>query len=98
MGIGNTIRGDDGIGIYIAEEIKMEKDRENAHCCGAGGGVRGKFTRLSIDMAKDKLKEAIDKKDDILLTECFSCLHNFKNARKESKILRSIIFLNIFRF
>jgi Ni,Fe-hydrogenase maturation factor len=43
LGIGNTIRGDDGIGIYIAEEIKMEKDRENAHSCDAGGGVRGKF-------------------------------------------------------
>jgi Fe-S oxidoreductase len=68
--------------------VEMEKNRENARCCGAGGGVRGTFTKLSIDMAKDRLKEAIDKKADILLTECFSCLHNFKNAKKRKQNIK----------
>ena len=72
--------------------------RENAHYCGAGGGVRGTFTRLSIDIAKDRLKEAIDKKADILLTEDSPVYIISRTLRKESKILRSIIFLNIFRF
>lgn len=68
--------------------VEMEKNRENAHCYGAGRGVRGTFTRLSIDMAKYRLKEAIDKKADILLTECFSCLHNFKNAKKRKQNIK----------
>jgi Fe-S oxidoreductase len=68
--------------------VEMEKNRENAHCCGAGGGVRGTFTRLSIDMAKDRLKEALDKKAEVLLTECFSCLHNFKNAKKRKQNIK----------
>jgi len=39
-------------------------------------------------MAKYRLKEAIDKKADILLTECFSCLHNFKNAKKRKQNIK----------
>jgi Fe-S oxidoreductase len=68
--------------------VEMEKNRENAHCCGAGAGVRGAFTRLSVNMAKERLKEAIDKKADILLTECFSCLHNFQNAKKRKQNIK----------
>ena len=68
--------------------VEMEKNRENAFCCGAGAGVRGAFTRLSINIAKERLKEAIDKKADIFLTECFSCLHNFKNAKKRKQNIK----------
>jgi len=64
---------------------EMAKNRENAHCCGAGGGVRGSFTRLSINMAKKRLQEAIDTGAEVLLTECPSCLHNFKNAKKRKQ-------------
>ena len=68
---------------FASHFVEMDKNRENAHCCGAGGGVRGAFTRLSINMAKNRLKEALNTKADVLLTECPSCLHNFKNAKKK---------------
>lgn len=65
--------------------VEMDKNRENAHCCGAGGGVRGAFTRLSINIAKSRLQEAISQGVQVLLTECPSCLHNFKNAKKRKQ-------------
>jgi len=73
---------------FASNFVEFDKNRENAHCCGAGGGVRGAFTRLSINMAKRRLKEAIDKGASVLLTECPSCLHNFRNARKRKQPIK----------
>lgn len=61
--------------------IEMDRNKENAACCGAGGGVRGVFPKLSVDISKNRVNEA-DKVADILLTECPACLHNLRNAKK----------------
>jgi len=51
-------------------------------CCGAGGGVRGAFTRLSLQIARRRLLQAEEIGANVLLTECPSCLHNLRNARR----------------
>jgi Fe-S oxidoreductase len=56
-------------------------------CCGAGGGVRGAFTRLSLQIARRRLLEAQAIGADILLTECPSCLHNLRNARRRQDVV-----------
>ena len=61
--------------------VEMPHTRENALCCGAGGGVRGAYPKNSIGMARRRLKEVEEVDADILLTECNSCLHNFSNAK-----------------
>ena len=67
----------------VAVNLKeMGKTRELTVCCGAGGGVRGLSTRLSLEMARSRLKQAMDAGANILVTECSSCLHNFRNARR----------------
>ena len=68
-----------------AEVVEMEYNRQESRCCGAGGGLRGAYLPLSIDIARERLKEAIDTDAEYLLTECFSCLHNFKNAKKRKQ-------------
>jgi Fe-S oxidoreductase len=62
----------------------MPRNRELAKCCGAGGGVRGAYGVKSVKIARDRIAEANDTAE-ILLTECFSCLHNFKNAKKRKQ-------------
>jgi Fe-S oxidoreductase len=66
--------------------VEMPRNRELAACCGAGGGVRGAYGVKSVQIARDRVTEA-DETADILLTECFSCLHNFKNAKKRKQDL-----------
>ena len=65
---------------------EMPRNRELAKCCGAGGGVRGAYGVKSVKIARDRVAEA-DETGEILLTECFSCLHNFKNAKKRKQKL-----------
>jgi Fe-S oxidoreductase len=51
-------------------------------CCGAGGGFRGAYPKESVKIARNRLSQIIeDTGAEILLTECPSCLHNFRNAR-----------------
>jgi len=67
--------------------VEMSRNKELAKCCGAGGGVRGAYGVKSVQIARDRVTEA-DETADILLTECFSCLHNFKNAKKRKQPLQ----------
>lgn len=67
----------------VGETIwEMEACREHTDCCGGGGGVRGAFTRLSVQMARARLEAAMATGAEVLLTECPTCLHNFRNARR----------------
>ena len=61
--------------------VEMPHNRENALCCGSGGGVRGGYPKNSIAMSRRRLEEVEEVGAEILLTECNSCLHNFSNAR-----------------
>ena len=62
--------------------VEPRRTRENAMCCGSGGGLRGSFPEDSIEIARNRLSQMIDETGaEILLTECPSCLHNFRNAK-----------------
>jgi Fe-S oxidoreductase len=65
-----------------ANFVEPERTRENAMCCGSGGGFRGTFPRDSLKIARNRLDRIIEETGaEILLTECPSCLHNFRNAK-----------------
>jgi len=64
------------------ELIEMKRNRKNAWCCGAGGGVKSQFSDLALDIAKDRIKEAIDSGADILTTSCPFCIGNFIDAHE----------------
>jgi Fe-S oxidoreductase len=66
--------------------VEPRRTRENAMCCGAGGGFRGAFAKESVKIARNRLSQIIDETGaEILLTECPSCLHNFKNAKRQKQ-------------
>ena len=64
----------------IPNYVEMPANHENTICCGAGGGVRGVYPRLSLQTARTRVEEAINTGSQVLVTECASCLHNFRNA------------------
>ena len=57
-------------------------NREHAVCCGAGGGLWSYDERLTEDVARQKVEEAIPRVDGVV-TGCPTCLLNLRGAAKE---------------
>jgi len=65
------------------EMVEMERNRENAWCCGAGAGVSQANTELALWTANERLKEARATGATALITSCPWCERNFKDAVRE---------------
>jgi Fe-S oxidoreductase len=63
--------------------VEMERNRENAWCCGAGAGVSQANPELALWTANERLKEARETGAAALVTACPWCERNFKDAAKE---------------
>jgi len=65
------------------ELVEMKRNRKNAWCCGAGGGVKSQFPDLALEISKERIKEAVESGADILTTSCPFCYGNFSDVYKE---------------
>ncbi|MFC1859552.1 (Fe-S)-binding protein [Thermodesulfobacteriota bacterium] len=78
--------------------VELPRNRAEALCCGAGGGVRGAFAKNSISMARRRLEEVEQVDAEVVLTDCNSCVHNLSNAklrRQKFKIYTTTQFINM---
>jgi Fe-S oxidoreductase len=64
--------------------VEMDRVKEYAWCCGAGGGVRETNPGFALWTARERLKEAESTGAEALVTACPGCEKNFKNAISES--------------
>jgi len=64
--------------------VEMPKNRENALCCGAGGGVKAGFPDFAIQAALRRLDEAKDVGAESIVSTCPFCAHNLKEAIRKS--------------
>ncbi|MBN1654916.1 MAG: (Fe-S)-binding protein [Deltaproteobacteria bacterium] len=62
------------------ELVEMERNREAAWCCGAGGGVREAYPEYSMWTASERLEEAKSVGADALASACPWCEKNFADA------------------
>jgi heterodisulfide reductase subunit D len=62
------------------ELIEMDRIREDSFCCGAGGGVKSAFPDLALDIAKERVNEALSTSADILVSACPFCKLNLSQA------------------
>ncbi|KPV61639.1 MAG: CoB--CoM heterodisulfide reductase iron-sulfur subunit D [Candidatus Bathyarchaeota archaeon BA1] len=64
--------------------VEMATTREEARCCGAGGGLRSGFRELSITIAVDRLKtDALPTGAEAVVTPCPFCILNFEDAVRD---------------
>ncbi|MFW9875302.1 MAG: (Fe-S)-binding protein [Candidatus Thorarchaeota archaeon] len=68
------------------ELLEMTRNRENAWCCGSGGGVRSTFKDLSNFAANERIDEAKETSAEIIVSCCPFCLNQFKNNMKDIEI------------
>ena len=68
------------------EIVEMENNRENAMCCGGGGGLHSNYPDLSVSITKDVIQEAEKTKTTVLSTTCPMCDACFIKTSKDSKM------------
>ncbi|MCC7558583.1 MAG: (Fe-S)-binding protein [Methanobacteriaceae archaeon] len=68
--------------------VEMEKNRENARCCGSGGGVRSAYPEISEEIASMRMEDARKTGADLITTACSFCTLNLNSAcKKGEKVL-----------
>ncbi|MFX1376050.1 MAG: (Fe-S)-binding protein [Promethearchaeota archaeon] len=71
--------------------IEMKTIKENAKCCGAGGGVKKGFSELSLEIGKSRVKEAEETGAEYIVSICPFCERNLSDAiqalKSEIKVL-----------
>jgi Fe-S oxidoreductase len=60
--------------------VEMERIKEYAWCCGAGGGVRESYPEFSAWTAKERIEEAKASGAEAIVSACGWCERNFKDA------------------
>ena len=71
------------------ELVEMERSREAALCCGAGGACREAYPEYSAWAAAERVAEARATGADALVSACSRCELNFKEAvASDGKILQ----------
>ncbi|PAV12622.1 [Fe-S]-binding protein [Methanosarcina spelaei] len=58
---------------------EMKNIKENARCCGGGGGVRTGYPDISLELARNRLKD-VPEGVDYIVTSCPLCVRNLRDA------------------
>ena len=70
----------------VCDLKEMKTNRENARCCGGGGGVRTGYPDLSLALAKKRLEEVPDG-IDYLITSCPLCTKNLIEGGSDTDVI-----------
>jgi len=60
--------------------IEMPRNKQNAWCCGGGGGVKAGFPRLSSFAASERVKEAKETGAEAIVSSCPFCYINLSDS------------------
>jgi Fe-S oxidoreductase len=64
--------------------VEMDRTKEYAWCCGAGGGVKESNPEFAAWTAQERLREAQETGAEALVTACPGCVKNFSDALHNS--------------
>ncbi len=70
----------------ICQLEEMKANRQNARCCGGGGGVRAGYKDLSLKMARRRLQD-VPEGVDLIVTSCPLCIRNLSDAGAGDKVI-----------
>ena len=70
----------------VADIKEMKREREQARCCGSGGGVKSAFDDFALWSATERLKEAKEAGAEALVSACPFCKRNLKEAAEKEEI------------
>ena len=68
------------------ELVEMFLTKQDATCCGAGGGFRVYNGKKSLEIGTKRLEEAIYTKAQVLISACPLCKLQFKDVNAQNKL------------
>lgn len=63
--------------------VEMRRNRENAWCCGAGGGVKIGYPDWSVEVSEERLEEAKETGASVISSICPFCRTNLSDANQK---------------
>ncbi len=66
------------------EIVKMEHEKDDAWCCGAGGGFKSAFNDMAENIAADRVREAARAGAEMIATSCPFCQVNLNAGAKKA--------------
>lgn len=76
-----------------AELVEMDKKRDEARCCGAGGGVRSAYPDLASEIALRRVNDALETGASLLVTCCPFCVMNLESEKMKVIDLTELVLL-----
>jgi len=64
----------------------MKYIKENARCCGGGGGVRAGYPDISLELARNRLQD-VPEGVDYIVTSCPLCVRNLRDAGGDIEVI-----------
>ncbi len=64
------------------EYVEMARNRLHARCCGGGGGVSANNPEMSVDMAEERVRDALEVGAEIIVSGCAACKDNLRKGAK----------------
>jgi len=65
------------------ELVEMKRNKENAWCCGAGGGVKIGYPEWALEISKERLQEASETGATVISSTCPFCKTNLNDANNK---------------
>jgi len=69
-------------GIPGLEYVEMARNRLQARCCGGGGGVQANNPEMAVDMAAERVRDALAVGAEIIVSGCAACKDNLRKGSK----------------
>jgi heterodisulfide reductase subunit D len=66
--------------------VELPRNRENCQCCGGGGNLEMMDPKLSSEIAKRKIDEAIGTGAKAIITSCQQCVRTMTTYAKRNKV------------
>ncbi|MCD6297224.1 MAG: FAD-binding protein, partial [Deltaproteobacteria bacterium] len=64
------------------EFVEMARNRLQARCCGGGGGVLASHPDMAVDMAAERVRDALAVGAEIIVSACAACKDNLRKGAK----------------
>jgi Fe-S oxidoreductase len=64
------------------EFVEMERNRLDARCCGGGGGMQAYNPDMAMDMAAQRVRDALEVEAEIIVSGCPACKDNLRKGSR----------------
>jgi len=64
------------------EYVEMARNRLQARCCGGGGGMIAYDPEMAVEMAAERVQDALDVGAEIIVSGCAACKDNLRKGAK----------------